>query len=158
MASSTDIARREAIILDRLTKTAARIAKRLPDIEAPDIPARHRYPDMLPLTQLSALADFLDDLDGAIKDEGYAATTGNDGDDAPDLAAMNRYELNLYAHDTAGIDDPNIYRTKSDLIAAVEAHASQKETDEMGDTTTTTTTPAPEPMPEPEPVGKDEGE
>lgn len=83
MASSTDIARREAVALDRLTKTAARIAKRLPDVGAPEIPSRHRYPDMLALTQLTVLADFLDALDGAIKDEGYAATAKKDDGDTP---------------------------------------------------------------------------
>jgi len=57
-----------------VTKPAARIAKRLPGIDAPDIPTRHRYPEMVPVIQLEALADFLDALDGAIKDEGYAAT------------------------------------------------------------------------------------
>lgn len=73
MARDSYIKQQEAISLDALVKTASRIAKRLPGVEAPDIPTRHRYPEMLAMTQMEALAGFLDQLDQRLKDEGYSA-------------------------------------------------------------------------------------
>lgn len=73
MASDSQNRKSEAIALDALVKTASRIAKRLPGVEAPDIPTRHRYPEMLPLIRMEALAGFLDQLDQRLKDEGYSA-------------------------------------------------------------------------------------
>ena len=124
MATDTQIKVRQAIALDRVMQAAGNLAARFPDVEAPDIPRRLRYPEMLPLMQLEAIAGFLDALDGAIGGDPTSADE-SDADGAqdapqPNLERLSRVELNAYAAQI-GVPDPHSLDTKADVIAAIEA-------------------------------------
>lgn len=82
----TRIAQKAAEERDRIVATANRIAKRLPDLPPLDVPVKSHYPEMLPLVQLSAVAEFLDDLDRCLKDEGYSAAVAAAEADDTDAA------------------------------------------------------------------------
>jgi hypothetical protein len=73
---------------ERLRLVTNRLATRL-GIDGPPEPQRARQPELMRVFQLRAHADFLEALDGAIKDEGYSAAAGESRADmeAADAAA-----------------------------------------------------------------------
>ena len=73
MATDTQIKVRQAVALNRVVEAAGRLAARFPDIEPPEVPTRLRYPEMLPLMQLEAIAGFLEAVDGAMGGDGAPA-------------------------------------------------------------------------------------
>jgi hypothetical protein len=122
MANDSALKVRHAVSLDGLMKTAQRIAKRLPGIEAPEIPTRHRYPEMLPLVQMESLAGFLDALDERLKDEGYAATaTAADDDetppDAPETPPANDDTKNDTSSADAALDEHEAKEATAQTVA-----------------------------------------
>lgn len=62
MATDTQIKVRQAVALDRVMQAAGKLAARFPAVEAPEIPTRLRYPELLPLMQMEAVAGFLEAL------------------------------------------------------------------------------------------------
>jgi hypothetical protein len=78
----------DAEVRDRLRLTTGRLAKRL-GIDPPADPDLARNPDLARVYELQTDADFLEALDGAIKDEGYSAAAGESRADmeAADAAA-----------------------------------------------------------------------
>jgi hypothetical protein len=71
----------DAEVRDRLRLTTGRLAKRL-GIDPPADPDLARNPDLARVYELQTHADFLEALDGAIKDEGYSAAAGESLTDA----------------------------------------------------------------------------
>lgn len=114
MATDTQIKVRTAIALDRLMQAAGRLAERFPAVQAPQIPTRNRYPEMLPTLQAEAMADFLDALDTELGG-------------GPDMGAMTRAEMNEYA-ENVGVDDPASYANKDELAAIEGAESPADET------------------------------
>lgn len=82
MATDTQIRQRQAVALNRVLDAAGRLADRLPDVDAPEIPTRLRYPEMLPLMQLEAIAGFLDAVEAAVAAQD-APKPANRGGDTP---------------------------------------------------------------------------
>ena len=114
MATDTQIKVRTATALARVLDAAGRLSDRFPGVEAPEIPTRLRYPEMLPLVQLEAIGNFLEAVDHAL--DGGAEPT----EDATDLARMTRADLNEYAAHR-GVDSPESMPNKDAVIAAIEA-------------------------------------
>jgi hypothetical protein len=88
MASRDQIAALDSDTRKRLALVTGRLAKRL-GIDPPAEPAVARQPELARVYELRSHADFLEALDGAIKDEGYSAVAGEslaDTEPAPEPA------------------------------------------------------------------------
>ena len=75
MASRSAIAQMDAAERERLRLVTHRLATRL-GINGPADPRRVKQPELTRVFELRSHADFLEALDGAIKDEGYSAAAG----------------------------------------------------------------------------------
>jgi len=75
MASRGAIAQMDAAERDRLRIVTNRLATRL-GIDPAAEPQRAKQPELARVFELRSHADFLEALDGAIKDEGYSAAAG----------------------------------------------------------------------------------
>lgn len=75
MASRAAIAAQDAEQRDRLRLVTNRLSKRL-GIDPPTDPEFARQPELQRVFELRTFNDFLEALDGAIKDEGYSAAAG----------------------------------------------------------------------------------
>ena len=69
------IATADAAVRERLRLVSGRLSKRL-GIDGPATPRAERNPELARIAELETHADFLEALDGAIKDEGYSAAAG----------------------------------------------------------------------------------
>src|SRR5690349_7674549 len=87
MASRGAIAGMDAEVRDRLRLVTQRLSKRL-GIDPPADPEFARNPDLARVYELRAHADFLEALDGAIKDEGYSAAAGTERKDEQPIDAV----------------------------------------------------------------------
>lgn len=107
----------------RIDLALGRLAKRL-DVEepapAPD-PVVLRDPELRAIRDTERLADRIEALDAALKDEGYSAAPGETSkqDEATGLSAMTRKDLNAHAADL-GIERPDKLPNKTAVIAAIE--------------------------------------
>ena len=128
MATAEQIGIRREAAMNRLTAAAKRITTDT-GVELPDFPTTGKDPEQLRAQQIEWTADALEAVAGGgdVLPANVSTEVTKGGlpvvvtePEPPDLSAMKRDELNLHAIDI-GIDDPESYKTKAELIAAIEA-------------------------------------
>jgi hypothetical protein len=75
----------------RIRLATGRLVKRL-GVSEPPTPAHERNPDVRAIRELEAHATFLEELDRALKDEGYSAAPGAEGKNAGDEGDLAEIE------------------------------------------------------------------
>lgn len=131
MADKASIGIRQEQAYKRLAAAAASVSIKL-GVDAPVIPARSPYPELLIAMQLEAYANWAEMLDAQLSRAIVAEETDPVGDVPSAYADMSKAELIIVMHER-GIDVDAVVGTgangnvlKNDLIAALETDDAEK--------------------------------